>query len=91
MNDPIQDPQNSRPPWLRWLLGAGVTYVLVFALVLFFLFRLLNSGLIPGTGQLKVGPGDTLPAISLQTLDGRGVQMVDLRGGYILLDFWASW
>lgn len=39
--------------------------------------------------QLAVG--SLAPDISGQTPDGREVQLSDLKGKYVLLDFWASW
>jgi len=38
---------------------------------------------------LKVG--DTAPAFEVPTLDGRTLKLADLRGKYVLLDFWATW
>lgn len=38
---------------------------------------------------LKVG--QLAPDFSLQTLDGKKIQLKDLRGKKVLLNFWASW
>ena len=35
--------------------------------------------------------GDVAPEISLPTPDGKVINLSDLRGKYVLLDFWAGW
>jgi cytochrome c biogenesis protein CcmG/thiol:disulfide interchange protein DsbE len=35
--------------------------------------------------------GNTAPQLAIQTLDGRQVQVAELRGKPVVLDFWASW
>jgi thiol-disulfide isomerase/thioredoxin len=48
-------------------------------------------------GTLKLVPyqypdaGTMIPTFSAQTLDGNGVNFSDLRGKYVILDFWATW
>jgi len=39
----------------------------------------------------KLGPGKMAPDLSAATLDGKPFRLSDLRGKYVLLDFWASW
>lgn len=39
----------------------------------------------------KVGPGRMAPDFAVQTADGKPFRLSDLRGKYVLLDFWASW
>ncbi|MCO6438755.1 MAG: carboxypeptidase regulatory-like domain-containing protein [Phycisphaerae bacterium] len=36
-------------------------------------------------------PGDAPPEITVKTLDGDEIKLVDLRGNTVLLDFWATW
>lgn len=36
-------------------------------------------------------PGVTAPNFTLQTADGKNIQLSDYRGSYVVLDFWASW
>jgi cytochrome c biogenesis protein CcmG/thiol:disulfide interchange protein DsbE len=35
--------------------------------------------------------GNSAPTLAIQTLDGNRVQVSDLRGKPVVLDFWASW
>ena len=36
-------------------------------------------------------PGETAPAFSLKTLDGKAVSLSDYAGHPVLINFWASW
>lgn len=35
--------------------------------------------------------GDKAPDFSVKTLDGRDLKLVDFKGRFVLLDFWATW
>jgi thiol-disulfide isomerase/thioredoxin len=35
--------------------------------------------------------GAVAPPITATTLDGKSIKLVDYRGKYVLLDFWATW
>ena len=41
--------------------------------------------------EAKLGPGKTAPDFTAETPDGMPFHLSDLRGKYVLLDFWASW
>lgn len=36
-------------------------------------------------------PGNTAPAFTLSTLDGRTLSLDDLKGKVVLVEFWATW
>lgn len=38
-----------------------------------------------------VAVGSVAPDFALQTLDGKTISLKDLRGKFVLVDFWASW
>jgi peroxiredoxin len=38
-----------------------------------------------------INAGDAAPDFECVTLDGRRLRLADLRGKYVLLDFWATW
>ncbi|HZL35943.1 MAG TPA: carboxypeptidase regulatory-like domain-containing protein [Tepidisphaeraceae bacterium] len=48
-----------------------------------------------GTVQVKVhhylNVGETAPPFVADTFDGKKLKLSDLRGKYVLLDFWATW
>ncbi len=39
----------------------------------------------------RVNVGDTAPDFTLNDLDGNALTLSDLKGKYVLLDFWATW
>lgn len=39
----------------------------------------------------KIQPGNVAPDFTLETPDGDSLSLSDLRGKYVLVDFWASW
>jgi peroxiredoxin len=45
----------------------------------------------PGGPKRTIRVGDEAPAFELVTLDGKTIKSADLRGKWVLLDFWATW
>jgi peroxiredoxin len=39
----------------------------------------------------ELKPGEAAPDFEVKTLDGGSLRLADLRGKYVLLDFWATW
>ncbi len=50
-----------------------------------------NSRQNPAKPKSKVKVGMEAPEIALPTPDGETLKLSDLRGQYVLIDFWASW
>lgn len=69
-----------RPPWGRILVWAGVLGLLA----------ILALGL-RRTQQGPVSVGDKVPNFSLTTFEGQQIDLVDLQGKVVVLNFWASW
>ena len=38
-----------------------------------------------------LGPGQSVPDIEMEDVDGKVIKLSDLKGKVVLLDFWASW
>ncbi|NCU34579.1 TlpA family protein disulfide reductase [Candidatus Falkowbacteria bacterium] len=55
---------------------------------LFFSASLIKAQVAPTIG---VEPGNILPDITLNDLDGNPHKISELRGSIVLVDFWASW
>lgn len=41
--------------------------------------------------RTNVGDGEVAPDLTMATPDGENMSISDLRGKYVLIDFWASW
>lgn len=72
-----------RPAWKRrtMALVTAITAMLVLALA-------LRPG---GAADREIVPGMAAPDFSLSTLDGKQLSLGDLRGKYVVLNFWATW
>lgn len=47
----------------------------------------------PGESPFEQGPkaGEKAPEFTAKTLDGKTISLADLKGKWVLLDFWSSW
>ena len=43
------------------------------------------------TGKIGHSVGDEAPEIAMPNTKGKEMKLSDLRGSYVLIDFWASW
>jgi len=75
-----EDTKKSSPRWGRILVWVGLALLL--GLVGTMLFKRQQ-------GPIKVGA--TAPDFSVTTFDGQQINLADLRGQVVVLNFWASW
>ncbi|MFQ5513114.1 MAG: TlpA family protein disulfide reductase [Myxococcota bacterium] len=52
---------------------------------------LLAALLLGACGEGRAPTGEPAPEIEVERLDGSRVRLSDLRGRWVLLDFWATW
>ncbi len=55
------------------------------------LLGLLTLGTAAGAAPQALKIGDPVPHFSLQTLDGKTLDITSLKGKVVVLDFWATW
>ena len=48
-------------------------------------------GVVVVTGKVGSQVGDEAPEIAMPNTKGKEMKLSDLRGSYVLIDFWASW
>jgi peroxiredoxin len=53
--------------------------------------QMIDLGEAPATFYTRLEAGDAAPDFEVVTLDGKRLKLSDLRGKYVLLDFWATW
>ena len=75
-----QTPERTRPQWGRVLVWVGLMGLLV----------ILALGL-KRSQQGPVSVGDRVPNFTLTTFDGAQINLEDLQGKVVVLNFWASW
>src|SRR5690348_17303559 len=80
----IAEPKPARR--VRWWQVA--VFLLVMALLAMVALQMRRSGPLAAS---QVGAGDGAPGFALQTFDGKTVNLADLRGKVVLVNFWASW
>ncbi len=75
-----KDVVRKSPRWGRILVWGGVLGLLA----------ILAMGLIR-TQQGPITVGDRVPNFTLTTFDGEPIELEDLKGKVVVLNFWASW
>ncbi len=75
-----QETPSRRPHWGRIVVWVGVLGLLAILAL--------------GLRRAQQGPvtvGDKVPNFSLTTFEGEQIELVDLQGKVVVLNFWASW
>src|SRR3989442_13652428 len=87
VNEAPEAPVAPRPkPRLRvWQVAAFAVVRVRLALVA---WQMRHNGPLAAA---QVGAGDKAPDFTVQTFDGKTVNLADLRGKVVLVNFWASW
>ena len=75
-----QETSTRRPRWGRILVWAGVLGLLV---ILALMLRRTQQG--------PITIGDQVPNFTLTTFEGEQIELTDLEGKVVVLNFWASW
>lgn len=60
-------------------------------IVFFFLFSIFSYTLYAQESKTLVEAGTTVPDFTVKMFDGKNLEMKDLRGKVVLLNFWATW
>jgi cytochrome c biogenesis protein CcmG/thiol:disulfide interchange protein DsbE len=76
----LDEMSSRRPRWGRILIWVGLLVFLV----------ILALGL-QRSQQGPVTVGDRVPNFTLTTFDGEQIELTDLQGQVVVLNFWASW
>jgi peroxiredoxin len=79
--EPIADPARTR----RIRIGRILFFAMI-ALVVGILANSLRGALFPSTSELGMAP-----PLELTTFDGETINLADLRGQGVVVNFWASW
>lgn len=87
VNETFETPVAEQPKWrLRWWQVAVFAVVLV--LLALVAWQMSRNGPLAAA---QVGAGEKAPDFALQTFNGKAVNLSDLHGKVVLVNFWASW
>lgn len=77
---------STRRSRLRWWQAA--VFALVAGLLALVAFQMRRNGPLAAG---RVGEGERAPEFTLHTFDGQAIDLADLRGRVVVVNFWASW
>ena len=78
--------------WIAWCgIGLSVLSICISIAMGVFYVRILEGLSTSSKRSLTRWEGSVAPDLAVQTLDGRRVQLSDLKGRRVILDFWATW
>ncbi len=77
----------------NWLRRSGGILLIVVGLVLIAVYGFNLRFQMPGSEAITVAPlvGSQAPNFSLKGLDGNSIELADLRGKNVIINFWATW
>lgn len=84
-NSALQNSKGRRSTFLGISWGALVAWGAILTLLAILAFGLLRSQRGP------VSKGEIAPSFALNTFDGKTIDMADLSGKVVVVNFWASW
>jgi cytochrome c biogenesis protein CcmG/thiol:disulfide interchange protein DsbE len=76
------------PPARRLRWWQVLVFLVVMVLLALVALQMRRNGPLAAA---QVGAGEKAPSFTLQTFDGQTVNLADLRGKVVLVNFWASW
>ena len=77
--------------WGVALSGLAIVAGAGFGLVYYAAYQAIEEMMVAGEVDLSVWEGVVAPDITVKSLDGETIQLSQLRGKRVILDFWATW
>ena len=77
--------------WGVALSGLAIVASAGFGLVYYAAYQAVEEMMVAGEVDLSVWEGVIAPDITVKSLDGETIQLSQLRGTRVILDFWATW
>ena len=88
MATPILDTTTTPKPARSFRLWQLAIFLLVAGLLALVAFQMRRNGPLAAG---RVGEGERAPDFTLHTFDGQAINLADLRGRVVVVNFWASW